>query len=452
MLNKVARLAAGASVPLTYEVTRSTESTGQALNVRFMVTFRQRISPGADEVSEVVVASVTVKAAASLPVVQAKIESNIQTINENRPGEGALVITNLREADVRVNAIDVTAPTSVQVTLVCPGGAQLTTSGTTRRFSACPFTVGARSQEVLPMRLEAPESVTPGPRSVVVRVEASVPETRISASAVATVAFTVDVFAESDILKAVGVPVFLVLPGVLVVLTIWFLVATLSPWRQVASRLPPDNVIATATTTAVLGLAVSLAVAALYPKLTSSLVPGHERNYLKTYGFRDFYYAFGYSFAIAVALWVLSLLGFLMFGVGVRWLLVPSPGDDEVALLRKLGLRGLVGGGTIFQQGAKSGASHEKGLEFNNRRNGKLLVVPVINVKVDPTRASELEDVITEHVSQGRAFGLWRALRRAIRQEGVELSFAPDYVNEPEVVEQKEWRRGSQSVAFVQVP
>jgi hypothetical protein len=114
-----ATVPAGGSIPLTYTVTRSAEGTGQEVAVRFVVTYARKITATSNSVSRVVVASLTVKAAATRALVEAKIESNIGTINENRPGEGALVITNPRETAVRVDAVQVSAPTSVDVVLAC---------------------------------------------------------------------------------------------------------------------------------------------------------------------------------------------------------------------------------------------------------------------------------------------------------------------------------------------
>ena len=95
---------------------------------------------------------------------------------------------------------------------------------------------------------------------MIIRVQASNPEAHASASVVVTIPFTVEVFAESDILKSVGVPIFLLLPGVIAVLTGWFLIRNLSPWRHLATGIPGISVISAATATAVLGLAISLAL------------------------------------------------------------------------------------------------------------------------------------------------------------------------------------------------
>jgi hypothetical protein len=444
-----ATIPAGGSIPLAYTVMRSTEGTGQDVTVRFVVTYRQAVAATAKPVSQVAVASLTVKAAATRALVEAKIESNIGTINENRPGEGALVVANPRETAVRLDAVQVSAPTSVDVILACPKGNELTTpGGTTKRFTECLITIAPRSQEVLDFTLKTAESVAPGPRSALFRVEASKPDAHASASVIVPLAFTVDVFAESDILKAVGVPVFLLLPGVIVVLTSWFLIRRLSPWRRIASSVAINQVISAATGTAILGLAVSLAIAAAYPKLTRDLVPGYERDYLRAYGFRDFYYVFGYSFAIAIAVWVISLVASIFIPI-VRWLFMPAENDDEQSLLRKVGLRGLLRGPTVFQrvtvdQGAR-------GLALGRRPGGKVLIAPVISINIDESKAPGLAQTIETNASTGHAFRLWREIRRAVRENKATIAYRAGDVAKPQLMDESKVSPSAQLGAIVEV-
>jgi hypothetical protein len=301
---------------------------------------------------------------------------------------------------------------------------------------------------MLHLSLKTADSVAPGPRSALVRVEASDPDAHVSASVVAPVAFMVDVFAESDILKAVGVPVFLLLPGVIVVLTGWFLIRSLSPWRHVASGIAVSQLISAATGTAILGLAVSLAIAAVYPTLTRDLVPGYERDYLRAYGFRDFYYVFGYSFAIAVVAWVLSLVGSVFIPVG-RWLFVPAPNDDERSLLRKIGLRGLVGGSTTFRRVTLDGSA--RGLALAQRPGAQVLVAPVIAVNIDGSRASDLAATIETDVSEGHAFRLWRGIRKAIRRNEATIGYREGDIPKPQLVDGSKLTGGGQRGTIVEL-
>jgi hypothetical protein len=428
-----ASVPAKASVALTFTVRRSTEGSGQDTTVNFVV------DPTSGQTA---VTTLKVKAAASLALVEAKIEANLQNINENRPGTGALVITNLRESGVTVGTLEVSAPLAVVVTLACPGRADLATpAGETSRFTSCRLSVAPRSQELLPITLEAQDAVTPGPRSLLVQVTATRPGGG-SQSVVASTAFTVDVFAESDIVKSIGVPIFLLLPGVIIVVTAWFLIRTLPPWRKIAHGVNIGDVVSKATVAAILGLAVSLAVALVYPYLTTWFVPGAERNYVKAYGFRDFYYVIGYSFVIAFLVWGVAAAAFWV----VRWLLLPWPGDDAASLMRKIGIRGKLGGRTQYPRVTLEG--DKKGLELGSPGD-RTLVVPTIAVAPDTMRAPDLSAEITSNVNSDNAFELWRVVRRSLRDKHATIAFRSGDVAGPRLLTEGD---GGTTITRVQSP
>src|SRR5262249_47337766 len=123
----------------------------------------------------VTVTSLTVKAVADPTLVDATIQSNADTINENRAGQGALVIANPHDRPLRIVAVHVAAPTAVGVTLTCPAAAHIkltTPGGATKTFRSCPLTIGPRSLAVLPLVLDAGDAVAPGPRTLLVTVDA----------------------------------------------------------------------------------------------------------------------------------------------------------------------------------------------------------------------------------------------------------------------------------------
>jgi hypothetical protein len=414
------------SIALVFTVTRTGEGIGQDTGVQFIVTSKGvKKGPPSDPQT---VAALTVKAASSLALVEAKVESNIGTINENRPGSAALVLINPRETAVHVGELTVSAPDATNVSLTCPDGTELKVdggnSGTARD---CPRDIAPRSQEILPLRLQAVDTLAPGPRTMLVKVTANGSASE-SQSVVASTPLTVDVFAESDILKAVGVPVFLLLPGVIIVLTAWFLIKHVSPWRQVAGDVEIGDVVSAATATAILGLAVSLVVALVYPWLTETFIPGSERDYLKAYGFRDFYYVIGYSFAIAVLVWAIASGGFIL----ARWLFVPWPYDKPEALLRKIGLRGIAGGGTRFTRVAIDPSG--QGLELGGRAVNRALVAPRIVVAVKPA-SGDLSQRIEDHARAGHAFRLWRTVHNAIHDKQAAIDFKTGDLKDPQILE-----------------
>jgi hypothetical protein len=434
-------VAPSSSTAFVHTVTRAREATAQDLAVTFVVNY----SGGA------VVANLTVKAGASPAVVQAAIQSNVTTINENRPGEAALVITNPREARIDVSSIQVKTPSYVNVALTCPNGAIHTVNGdengATLKTSAtdCPVTVEARSQEVLPLVVSTADTLAPGPRTVIVKVNAIDSDGGVTGTAVVTLPFTLEVYAESDLLKFLGVTIFLLLPGVVLVVTAWFLVQQLSPWRDLLLNVKQPEIGSTVTITTILGLGVSLAMAKAYPFLTARVFPGHERNYLMAYGFRDFYYVFGYSLAIAAAVWVLACIAALS-----RPLLVPSAHDQPLTLLRKAGFNGLVRRRTTFLHAYVGNTN--KGLYLGPRHGDKVLVTPEIQVAVGnaANQNTNLKTTIEGFgTSRGRlvAWKQWRTISNEMEKGTVtSVTYRPaDDVAEPKLLDASTVSRSQES-------
>jgi hypothetical protein len=418
-----ALVGAKSSVPVAFTLTRPAEGSGQDATVVFTV----ELAPGQDP-AQAAVATLKVKAATSLMLVEAKIEANLENINENRPGTAALVITNPRETEVTVTRLAVSAPLAVDVTLTCPDanvGRLATNAGETSRFTKCPVTIAPRSQELLPIELRAEDAVAPGPRSLLARVTAT-SAGGDSQSVVASTTFTVDVFAESDILKSIGVPIFLLVPGVIIVLIAWFLIRTLPPWRKIAHGVNIGDVVSKATAAAILGLGVSLLVALVYPYLTDWIWPGTERDYTRAYGFRDFYYVVGYSFLIAFLVWAVAALSFW----GVRWLVLPWPGDDPKTLLRKIGFRGRLGGSTQHPRVTVDGVG--KGLELWSPGDSTL-VVPTMAVSPGQG-APNLATDITSHVNSDDAYQLMKAVQHSLDAKTASIAYRADDVPGPTLV------------------
>jgi len=446
-------LPAGGSASHTFAVTRLAEGAGQDTGVRFLIKYLQAPEPKKQRVSHVAVAALAVKAAKSPSLVEARIESNLQNINENRPGEAALILVNPRETPVTVNEIAVTAPAAVEVTLVCAqtGDTEtqelLTAGGRTERLYNCPGHIAGRSRTVLHLDLATNDVVAPGPRLALISIEASDDKGEASERVVATLAFTVDVFAESDILKAIGVPIFLLLPGVIVLLTAWFLITKASPWRRVSTGVKFEEVVSKATAAAVFGLAISLVIAKIYPWLTLHFKPGQERDYVKAYSFRDFYYVFGYSFAIAILVWLVAVVIYVLG----HWLFLVSPGDDASAMLRKLGIRGIVSRRTSYGRVAIEGGKN--GLAYGNRPGDKVLVLPAVTVaRINYRRTPGLASAIESDVRHRRPFRLWLKLRDATRNEVASVGFRAGDVTRPELIDRTKTNSTGQVGPIVEVP
>jgi P pilus assembly chaperone PapD len=393
-------LTPGASAEATVKVKRQSQGAGQDA----VISFRVHLAVAADTGSpttQVITATLKVTAAAALTIVTAKAESTAAAISEQRPARGALVISNPTDEVIRVKEIKVTSADDVEVVLICPGQAGATGAAA---GAQCVLDVAAHSQEVLPLELRSPASVIPGPRTVVLRVTATHPS-GVTGAAVAVMPITVEIFGETEILKAVGLPIFLFLPGVLLILATWFTLRLASPWRARIPPLAPANsgVLATGGLVALGGVLLSLIAAKAYPVLTARFVPGVARDYTAAYGLSDFVYIAAYCLAAAVILLLVSYVVDALARV-FRWLFVPGANDRPQDILRKLALRS-IRGRTQFPRVSVDGKG---GLALSEGR-ASAFVSPVIVATVPVGEKNKVERYATEN----QALRLWLALNSA---------------------------------------
>lgn len=453
--NRKQAISSGGAVALRFRVARVREGSGKKVSIRIVATYLVRDAGSRARRRHVSVSTLTVKPLTAVPLLEAKIESKVETINENRSGEAALLLTNPRESSLQIDEVQVRAPDDVDVALSCENGkASLETPETMMRaFSRqeirdCRGSAQARgrSQEVWPLKFATPDSVAPGHRLVLIRVRGSDPsgnrpgrDPPSSHTVVASTTFDVEVFGESAILRAVGVPVFLLLPGVIVIAVAWFLITQVYPRKKSGGGTEPklladiDSNVEKISVAAIAGVAVSLVIALLYPWLTERF-PGDERNYLRAYGFRDFYYVFGYSFLIAAAVWLVVVFLFVGRRV-IRWLFVLSEGDEPADLVRKIGLTAVVGNGlrrlgldtalgsSRFPRVAfGQGAQQRRALRLKRRKEGEL-VTPTISVELTSRASEALARSIEECLAKDRPVRLWLKLRTAKSRKQAVLGF-----------------------------
>ncbi|WP_092785079.1 hypothetical protein [Actinokineospora terrae] len=398
-------LAPGQSRTEAVTVTRRSEGSGQDVGLSFVVDSRAASA----------VAGTTVKAVPNPPPVTVTAEAGPDRVNENRPGSATLVIGTDREGPVRVTALSVVPPPHTWLEVTCPGGRVARWDENRPAGQPCAFDLAPRSTMSLPVRLGTEGAVVPGTRPALFHISAQEPgRVETAVSLVVTMPVTLEVFGESDILQALGVPVFLVLPGVIIVLTTGFLVRRCSPWRRrpAAEAEQAGSVVAAATRTAVLGVLLSLGMAKLYPVLTAWFWPGEPRDYTREHGFLDFYLVFGYSFAVAAAFWVLVAVG---DGLRALWsaVRVPVPGDAPLVLLRKLSLRT-----TRFTLVDVAGAP---GVLVRRSRAGESLVAP--RIVVSTAADSPLRTRVEDFVSDDKPLRLCLTLTWALWRKRAELTY-----------------------------
>lgn len=369
----------------------------------------------------VATASLTVKAAAAAAVVGVEFKPDLQNLNEYRPATTELVITNKRDEEVTVQTLAVRSPRDVKLTVSCAGSEDWVVDQLVRRpLKDCVPAIPPLGQVVVPIDVAASDYLAPGGRTIVVEVVA---KTRAgeSASVVATDDFDVDIFAQSEILAALGVPVFLLLPGAILMLVAPLLIRRFAGWPAFPA---PALDLKSLSVVAVFSVGLSLLFALAYPALTD--LTGQRRDYLRAQGFEDFYYVFAWAFAVAVCAWLLAGLARLAVTTWT-FLFVYREHDRPEDLLRKVAKRSRFGGAVEFQQVQLSAQPSRKGLALRGpSTDEKVFLAP--RLVVDPPAAAEaVEAALSAFADEATAKRL-RDLRKTIEEAGpttVALAFDP---------------------------
>ncbi len=244
--------------------------------------------------------------------VEAALEGSFDAVTQNRPGEGALTLTNNLDEAVHVEI----RPQVPEDVFEPP--------------KAGPVDVPARSSVLVPIHLVARSALTPGAYPVAFQIVArwdagGHAEQRLL---VVSKTATAGIFFESELLKALGVPSFLVLPGCLMIFTAQLLVSLGLFKVKDQSRLPALAV----TDPGFWVIAVTLS--GVFAWAYSAI---RQRNYLVRYGPADLE---------AVWLWSIALgaLAFLIYAGwtnGRRSLHVPGREDSQVQILEKMSRNGI---------------------------------------------------------------------------------------------------------------
>jgi hypothetical protein len=184
---------------------------------------------------------------------------------------------------------------------------------------------------MLPLMLRASSKVVPGLYTVMIGVQ--VESGGLNQTVTASHDINVAVLGESDLLKLVGVPSLLFLPGALLLITLSLCLSVgISSDDRKKLLLQP-----TEPGFWVLAIGLSLAAAVFYPSLTRLFGP--ERNYLASYGLEDFMYVFGWSIFGGILAFAAYLGGRRLKKLWQAREIrkqVPQPGDDPLTILGKL--------------------------------------------------------------------------------------------------------------------
>ncbi|MFC8044940.1 hypothetical protein [Nocardia sp. NPDC057353] len=425
---------AGRAAVIGFTATRIREGSGNDVTIAFIVE-KTPVSGAAGAGPDITVGKVLVTSSAAPALVELSILAADLTVNENRTATALVKIVNQRNDAIELTSLSITAPNSVTLTVQCPGG-QTVLAVERQRGTGCSYTMLPREEVLLPVQIDAMRAVVPGPRAAVVEAEVRNPGTPKPHRLAATIPFTVEVFGESDILQVVGVPTLLLAPGLIVLLTFWFLLRLAGIGAGVQKELATESTIANVGLTAVAGVFLSLVMAKVYPTITQWLPPGERRDYLKSYGFNDIFLVFTYSFAIATLLWVAAVAVSRVW----HWAAVPAERDDPRTLLRKLALRDLAGFRSTFPKVMYDGRG---ALLIADSAEDTVLIAPRIRLSA----SSELLESVENWVVDGRTCRIWQKIWRSSEAR---LSWVAGDVGEVEVVPRPEVGDPGQTVSAIQ--
>jgi len=251
--------------------------------------------------------------------IEVTVQGAFDAITESRPGVGYVLVTNNLDVPVEIKSVDIKQIPVRQVN-----------SLDALRVEPAHFSVPARSSANAEITLEAAGRVTPGKQPLVFDVLAGWTQGGHSYERHLMVPkdATVGVFFESEVLKALGVPSFLLLPGCLFIFTMQLLL-TLGLYGMNRHSKPPELPV-TSPGFWIIAITYSGVFAVIYTWAT-------HVDYLTHYGSRDL-----------LNVWLLSItIGFVVYSLisfgtaRSRRLRVPSSRDDQIDTLLKMGRRGV---------------------------------------------------------------------------------------------------------------
>jgi hypothetical protein len=292
----------------------------------------------------------------------------------------------------------------------------------------------ARDTINIPVQVRVRDAVRPGKHLMVfpVRVTWGPKDHQQSTTLMARQEFDVGILGESEILTALGVPSFLLLPGFLVIVAF-----TLISKMRKQETIEGESVWKLGVNPYVWAISITLSglIAFLYP-IVHKWTLGTARNYLDGYGLYDVVVVWVGSIGIGVLAWVVvkSLQNFW------AWLFVPSEEDSAAITLRKLYLQGL--GTSLEQIDYTVDQESYKAflLQKRKRKQEKIWVGPFIQIQwlKDPKNADlerriskQLEvprkrNVFTRIRLVGQWFMLGWFLWQGTRQGEVEIRWRPE--------------------------
>ena len=267
---------------------------------------------------------------AEIELAKAVINGAPDNLAHERPGQVFIIVTNEYSKPLTVTRVRALGPS--YICMVAPGK-----SGSR---DECPV-LPPLSVRILPGQatdivygIKARSEVVPGKYPFLAALDVVSDDNLTATVMTAPQNINVVVLGESDILKFLGIPSLLFLPGVLMLIA----------WQFLWSLGKPDDVVATyrlkwnTSDFWIIAIAVSLLTALIYPPLTSFFLSS-RRNFVAAYGLLDFELILGFSLIVS------GLVFGAWRGVTTAWQkhrarktaeLIPSEEDTPLQILEKL--------------------------------------------------------------------------------------------------------------------
>lgn len=260
------------------------------------------------------------------------VESKLESINEHRPGWVYLVLTNKSNQPIKIGPTKLLAPNFVD------SSSQLTES----------HILAGQDTKIIPVEIHVTGTVQPGSQLLVFDV--TVMQIQNGKEHIYHLTqkhpVAVGIIGESEILKVLQIPSFLVLPGALAVLTIgllWQLFSESSKKDKFPLTFKNENFWLVAIT-------ISMGIAFIYPHFTQWCL-NERRDYLYGYGLKDVVWVWLLGIGVGLLACIIFTLGLRMYRLGVRLhgqlkerkvrKNYPTAQDSPKTLLRKLHKQGL---------------------------------------------------------------------------------------------------------------
>ena len=225
---------------------------------------------------------------AGVDLAKAEIKGAPETLAHERQGRIFIIITNQYSRPMTVVNVNPLGPTFIE--LVNPTARDASDKSARLPHPKLPMQILPGQTGTLDYKIEAKSEVVPGKYSLIAAVDVTTEDKLAATVMTAPQEIGVVVLGESDILKFLGIPSLLFLPGVLMLISWRFLWSLGKSSAEVATYPIQLN----SSDFWVIAVALSLFMALIYPWLTGLLLPS-SRNFLVAYGFLDFSLIFGIS-------------------------------------------------------------------------------------------------------------------------------------------------------------